>query len=66
MKNQFNGCPHFSCSLSFIFIKLIVICRLWVIYVRVDNDSSVYIGYDYTAYMDNMNLNARSPRKAVG
>ena len=42
MTSQFDGYLHFLC-LFFIpfFIKLIVACRLHVIYVREDNDTNV-------------------------
>ena len=45
------------------FFKLIVVCILCVIFMREDNDSN--IGYDYTAYMDYMNLAVCCPRMAV-
>ena len=40
---QLNGCSHFFVVLCLIpfFLKLIVACRLCVIYVREDNDSSL-------------------------
>ena len=44
------------------FLKLIWACRLCVIYMREDTDSEC-IGYDYTAFMDYMDLVV--PRKAV-
>ena len=39
---QLNGCPHFFVVLFLIpfFLKLIVACRLCVIYVKEDNDSN--------------------------
>ena len=40
---QISGCPHIFAVLFLIrfFLKLIVACRLCVIYVREDNDSNV-------------------------
>ena len=38
------------------FSSTAVACRLHVIYVREDNDC---VGYDYTAYMDYMDLAVR-------
>ena len=37
------GALIFCVSILFFFLKLIVICRLRVIYVREDNDSHVYV-----------------------
>ena len=39
---QLNGCPHCFVFMSF-FLKLIVTCRLCVIYVSKDNDSDVWV-----------------------
>ena len=41
---QLNGCPHIFVVLFLIpfFLKLIVACRLSVIYVREDNNSNVW------------------------
>ena len=43
MTSQFNGCFHFFVFFfsKYVFLKLIVACRLCVIYVREDNDSNV-------------------------
>ena len=61
MTSQLNGGLHFLCFFFIPFIlKIIVACRLHVIYVREDNDS---MGA-YTAYMDYMGL-IRYLRKAV-
>ena len=44
MTCQPNGCPHFLCFFFIpLFLKLIVACRLYVIYVRENNYSNVYV-----------------------
>ena len=47
------------------FLRLIIACRLWVIYVKEDNYSNVcyYSKYDYTAYMDHMDPDVLCPQK---
>ena len=45
MTSPLDGCPHFLCLL-FIFLRLIVTCRLCIIYVREDNNTA------YVDYMD--------------
>ena len=49
--------------LTVFFLRLIITCRLWVIYEREDNYSNVYVTYDYTAYMDYMDPNVLCPQK---
>ena len=42
MTSKLNGCPYFLFFFLIpYFFKLIVACRLYVIYVREDNDSNV-------------------------
>ena len=62
---QLNVCPNFFVVLFLIpfFLKLIVACRLCVIYVREDNEWFQCIGRDYTAYMDYMDHTVRCPQK---
>ena len=48
----------------FIFLKLIVTCKLCAVYVRAEHDSSV-TGYDYTTYMDYMDHAVRCPKKPL-
>ena len=64
MASQFNGFHHFF--VIFIhFVQLIVTRRSCVIYVKKDNDSNIYIGFDYTTYTDYMDLTICCLRKAV-
>ena len=51
---QINGAlTFFNYYFNCFFLRLIITCRLWVIYVREDNYIVFQcIGYDYMAYMD--------------
>ena len=62
---SYQWVPTFFCvSFLFIFLQLIVTCRLWVIYVREYNDSNVK-GHGYTVYVEYIHIAVRCPRKGV-
>ena len=62
MKSQHNECPHLL--VCFVKSYFLISCRSYVTYIREDTDSNVK-GYDYTAYMDDMDPAVRCLIKAV-
>ena len=64
MTSQLNGCPHFIGILfNSFFVKLIVACKLCVIFAREDDDS--YVQAMITRLMNYMDLTVSCPKSAV-